>query len=468
MTNSKRGRFFLLGVLTVTLLFPLFFQGVAQAAGGEAANDVAADKLAKVLSLTDRIIDEELALLSHNTNFRIETNDQSKGRSMRQFLYNLTASGVSLASATTITAHRWANTRPDQKLLEVSAAGLVTGQAIIQGGIVTEKVLDMIQERRAGRRGYSLKEATATTEEFKTKIDALLRQRDEQIASLDPAAYSSATMKAVSAETLVLFELRNLSLAEFARFYADQRKRKSSRDNSYLNGLLATSAGGYGGSLMGLLATSRGQPSLTVPAGIGFITSSALVMASPVVNRFVGRRAHRKGALEIRARLGEISESSLLALDGSLNDLAVKSKQSVLPGYSQRMAIYAAECDVLRKQLEREKQVETKSDSQFKKRMVANAIISGPKLAWGVMLITAGDGFENRPVRFNERVAEAATVYTVSHSAWLLDTVTSGSTPGSLKFTIGGQVPFEVKDLEYRLGKLEELKALKVRSISDK
>ncbi|HMP54288.1 MAG TPA: hypothetical protein PKD05_22275, partial [Candidatus Melainabacteria bacterium] len=60
MTNSKRGRFFLLGVLTVTFLFQPLFQGVAQAAGGEAAADVAADKLAKVLSLTDRIIDEEL------------------------------------------------------------------------------------------------------------------------------------------------------------------------------------------------------------------------------------------------------------------------------------------------------------------------------------------------------------------------------------------------------------------------
>ena len=253
--------------------------------------------------------------------------------------------------------------------------------------------------------------------------------------------------------------MRNLSLAEFARFYADQRKRKSARDNSYLNGLLATSAGGYGGSLMGLLATSRGQPSLTVPAGIGFITSSALVMASPVVNRFVGNRAHKKGALEIRARLGEISQSSLLALDANLNDLALKNKQSVIPGYTERMAIYSAECDVLRRQLEREKQVESKGDSQFKKRMVANALISGPKLAWGVMLITAGDGFENRPARFNERVAEAATVYTVSQSAWLLDTVTSGSTPGSLKFTIGGQVPFEVKDLEYRLEKLAELKS---------
>lgn len=253
--------------------------------------------------------------------------------------------------------------------------------------------------------------------------------------------------------------MRNLSLAEFARFYADQRKRKSARDNSYLNGLLATSAGGYGGSLMGLLATSRGQPSLTVPAGIGFITSSALVMASPVVNRFVGNRAHKKGALEIRARLGEISQSSLLALDANLNDLALKNKQSAIPGYTQRMAIYSAECDVLRRQLEREKQVESKGESQFKKRMVANALISGPKLAWGVMLITAGDGFENRPARFNERVAEAATVYTVSQSAWLLDTVTSGSTPGSLKFTIGGQVPFEVKDLEYRLEKLAELKS---------
>ncbi|MEZ4537492.1 MAG: hypothetical protein R3D26_21200 [Cyanobacteriota/Melainabacteria group bacterium] len=209
---------------------------------------------------------------------------------------------------------------------------------------------------------------------------------------------------------------------------------------------------------MGLLATSRGQPSLTVPAGIGFITSSALVMASPVVNRFVGNRAHKKGALEIRARLGEISQSSLLALDANLNDLALKINRALFPAI-QRMAIYSAECDVLRRQLEREKQVESKGDSQFKKRMVANALISGPKLAWGVMLITAGDGFENRPARFNERVAEAATVYTVSQSAWLLDTVTSGSTPGSLKFTIGGQVPFEVKDLEYRLEKLAELKS---------
>lgn len=449
LTISKRVRTFFLGVLIAHCLFSLIFPCPARAA----------DELASILSLTDQIIDEELALLSHNTNFRIETNDQSKGRSLRQFLYNLTASSVSLASATTISASRWANTRPDQNLLEVSAAGLVAGQAIIQGGIVTEKALDMIQERRARRRGYSLKEATATTEELKTNIDALLRRRDDLVAALDPAVYSSAIKKALSAETLVLFEMRNLSLAEFARFYADQRKRKSARDNSYLNGLLATSAGGYGGSLMGLLATSRGQPSLTVPAGIGFITSSALVMASPVVNRFVGNRAHKKGALEIRARLGEISQSSLLALDANLNDLALKNKQSVIPGYTERMAIYSAECDVLRRQLEREKQVESKGDSQFKKRMVANALISGPKLAWGVMLITAGDGFENRPARFNERVAEAATVYTVSQSAWLLDTVTSGSTPGSLKFTIGGQVPFEVKDLEYRLEKLAELKS---------
>lgn len=149
MTISKRVRTFLLGVLTAHCLFSLIFPCPASAA----------DELASILSLTDQIIDEELALLSHNTNFRIETNDQSKGRSLRQFLYNLTASSVSLASATTISASRWANTRPDQNLLEVSAAGLVAGQAIIQGGIVTEKALDMIQERRAApwlfvERGY--------------------------------------------------------------------------------------------------------------------------------------------------------------------------------------------------------------------------------------------------------------------------------------------------------------------------
>lgn len=185
LTISKRVRTFLLGVLTAHCLFSLIFPCPASAA----------DELASILSLTDQIIDEELALLSHNTNFRIETNDQSKGRSLRQFLYNLTASSVSLASATTISASRWANTRPDQNLLEVSAAGLVAGQAIIQGGIVTEKALDMIQERRARRRGYSLKEATATTEELKTNIDALLRRRDDLVAALDPAVYSSAIKK---------------------------------------------------------------------------------------------------------------------------------------------------------------------------------------------------------------------------------------------------------------------------------
>ncbi len=433
----------------------------------KSAYDVEAElALEDVHSLTRRILDLELEILRHNTFFRIETNDQSKFRSIRQFLYNLSASSVSLGSSTTIMSHRWSTDKPNNDVLEAGAIGLVVGQAIIQAGIVTEKLVDLARERRAWKKGYSPKQVTVRVSELKDQLDELLARRVSTLSSLKNV--SPGTLKILTDETRVLVQLRNLVLMEFARFYADQSKRRTSRNVSYINGLVATAAGGYGGSLIGLLGVTRQKPSYTVPAGIGFIASSAAVLVSPYVNRFFANRAKDRGMAEARAALGELSMGSMETLDTDLNALSMAVK-TAKPGerpfhIQERLSVYSSEFEILRQQLLRESSGMSEGKRLFRRRVLANGVIAGSKMAWGVMLITAGAGLSNNGVAFNKRVAEAATVYTVGQGAWVADSLSSGTTPKSLKFTVGGQISFELEKLEKRYERLKELEELVVDS----
>jgi len=73
------------------------------------------------------------------------------------------------------------------------------------------------------------------------------------------------------------------------------------------------------------------------------------------------------------------------------------------------------------------------------------------------MLINAGSTAYNSPIRFNRTVAQAATVYTVSQSLWLADTLYSAKRPKALKFPVGGELQLPVQKLEERLKLLESL-----------
>ncbi|MGD9683791.1 MAG: hypothetical protein AB7W16_21710 [Candidatus Obscuribacterales bacterium] len=412
---------------------------------------------------TDRIVDRELEILKLNTKFRIANAYQSKFRTIRQFAYNFLSSGFALAGSTVLATERWATRTPDPTVLEYGSAMLVTGQGIIQGGILTEAFLDKLRDRSVKKKKLDPASALASIKSLQAEIDELLGRRQKELAPLES---DPDTARLIEHETRVLELMRDLGIEEFARFYAERHSNVVSRNVSYLNGLVATGAGGYCGSLMGLLTASTGNKTLATPSGIGFIVSSSTVMASPFINRFFTRRARAAGLSEMLAEIpGSGSgpggfEKLQAALDILSREMASIPESKYPPRLRKRHVVYKAELELLSHQLEREATVASKADRQFAHRALMNTAIAAPKLAWGTMLIYSGSALPDRSFSFNKTVASAATVYTVSNSLSVVDAVSSIKRPRSQKFIIGGQVPLALGKLDQRLLELDTLDAL--------
>lgn len=414
---------------------------------------------------TDQILDRQLEILKLNTRFRIANAYQSKFRTIRQFAYNFLSAGFALAGSTVLATERWATKSPDPTVLEYGSAMLVTGQGIIQGGILTEALLDKIKDRSIKKKKLDPGSVLASIKGLQDEIDELLAGRQKELAPLrgDPQ-----TARLIEHETRVLELMRDLCIEEFARFYAERHGNVVSRNVSYLNGLVATGAGGYGGSLMGLLTASTGNKTLAVPSGIGFVVSSSTVMASPFINRYFTKRARAASLSEMLAEIsgsGSNSGSSSFekmqaALDLLSREMAAIPESKYPPGLRKRHVVYKAELELLSHQLEREAEVVSKADRQFAHRVLMNTAIAAPKLAWGTMLIFSGSALPDRSYSFNKTVASAATVYTVSNSLSVVDAVSSIKRPRSQKFIIGGQVPLALGKLDQRLLELDTLDAL--------
>ncbi|MCA9802892.1 MAG: hypothetical protein KC777_13050 [Cyanobacteria bacterium HKST-UBA02] len=416
---------------------------------------------------TDHIVDRELEILKLNTKFRIANAYQSKFRTIRQFAYNFLSAGFALAGSTVLATERWATKTPDPTVLEYGSAMLVTGQGIIQGGILTEAFLDKLRDRSVKKKKLDPESALASIKSLQAEIDELLSGRQKELA---PLLSDPETARLIEHETRVLELMRDLSIEEFARFYAERHSNVVSRNVSYLNGLVATGAGGYCGSLMGLLTASTGNKTLATPSGIGFVVSSSAVMASPFINRYFTRRAR---AASLSEMLAEIScpdsgsgsgsgcfEKLQAALDILSREMASIPESKYPPRLRKRHVVYKAELELLSHQLQRETEVASKADRQFAHRALMNTAIAAPKLAWGTMLIYSGSALPDRPFSFNKTVASAATVYTVSNSLSVVDAVSSIKRPRSQKFIIGGQVPLALGKLDQRLLELDTLDAL--------
>lgn len=431
-----------------------------------AASSIDSNNETELRFLTNEVLSKELDILRLNTVYRIASGYQTRSRTIRQFLYNFTASGVSLGATTTIMAHRWGTDSPDRGTLEAGAIGLVIGQAIVDGGIAIEYAIDKFREIANRKEKLDPKSVRDSIHFLKLELDSLLEARAKKIESLE--SMPKNTRRIILAETAVLNDIRNLALLEFARFYADEHKRKTSRNVSYINGIIATGAGGYGGSLLGLLAVTERNSRLTIPAGIGFIVSSATVMVSPITNRLFSKWSKNKTKREIRESLGNLSDHNLENLGGNLNRLSVVVNSTRngerLKEIDSRIAVYAAEFDMLTNQMNREEHRNQRATALFKDRLISNTMIASAKTTWGTMLIFAGARQSQKPVQFNRTIAQAATVYTVGQSAWVADTLLSGKRPKSLKFPIGGQIKIPVEKLEKRIDRLRNIEGMLIKS----
>lgn len=441
---------------------------------------LAPDANSRIVALTNEALLKEIELIKLNTNFRMSTTEKGRAKPWRVFLYNMAGSAVATAGITTIAAERWRTwQRPataSRNTLQAGPTMLLISHSIMTGGVLLEAALDLINDHKQHTKGLDAKATKKRAIELRDAIDQKLTERDSVLASLSEQDRAIAT-----AEGLVLKDIRNMALAEYAQFHVRSAKRKAARNFSYLNGFSAATTGGYLGSLCGLLAVAERNPRLAGPAGIGFTISGANIATGPLLGRATAYLAGKATKSRINRELGTFAPAQLQDHFSLLKQNSLRDD----PGLNTRLAIYEEADDIFKRQAQMNAAEKKKADKEFMERCFYNAIIGGTKMGWGIQLANAGYGFHagptpkaptlpvkvaGKPVNvqvgralkspgqlFAKRVAQGSTTYIPGTSLWMIDTVQARTRGEMDVYTMGSQDALPHQKLKARMSKLENM-----------
>lgn len=426
---------------------------------------------AQLESINKEVLEKELQLFKLNTTFRIETTERNRRKPWRVFFYNLMGSSVATAGITTIAAERWRTWRSPAKakrgVLKAGPILLLTSHSIMTGGILIEAFLDAVNDHKQKKKGFDPKTMQKRATELRDAIDQKLTERNQVVNSLGSVA--AAELAQVNNEGLVLQDLRNLAMAEYVQFHVRAKKRTLSRNVAYLNGFFSATTGGYLGSLMGLLAVTNRNPRYAGPAGIGFTLSGMSIVAGPILGRMAGNAAGALAKSQLKRQLGPVAPAHLAEHITTLKACSAGGE----PRLSTRIAIYEETDGLLARQAKMNAAEKKKADKEYRERLIANAMIGGTKMAWGIQLMNAGFNFHQVPKPqarpsyihkaqtpaqvFAHRVAQGSTSYIPGTSLWILDTLQARARGEMDVYTMGQQSALPHQKLKDRLDRLEAM-----------
>lgn len=454
---------FLVAIVAISLQI-MTIPGVVRAETQPQLRSYISNESEGILHLTNKIAKKELELLRLNTRFRIATTKVSKWKRWRTFLYNAGGSACSFSGITTIAAENWSTwQRPKTASRNTLKAGptlLLIGHAIPMGGTIIEAGLDKINDIKRHRKGFSEKRTLKRVLELKSEIDGMLGERNKLIEA--SSSLTGIQKELAVAEGRVLKDIRDLALVEYAQFYVRARKRHISRDVAYLNAMAITGTGGFQGSLNGILSVANRRRSMAGPAGLGFLESGALIVLAPWIKKGTAKLTGKFAKKSILKKLGDMGDTTIDNLDADrtkLRDVVMKLPSQEEPRQlAKRVAIYVGESEVFRQQEAFNAAEAKKAAREWKERVLFNAAIGGPKMAWGTQLAYAGFRYYNgAPQRFSRIIANGSTCFVVGTSVWMLDTLQSRARGEIDLYTMGVQEATPIHKLQRRIKRLEEL-----------
>lgn len=436
--------------------------------------------MARIESLANQALQNEVEFLILNTRFRMATTDKSRLKPWRVFLYNLAGSGVATAGITTIAAERWRTwQRPataNRGALKAGPILLLTSHSIMTGSVIVEALLDAVNDCKQRKRGLDAKGTQKRAMELCAAIDRALAERDQLLSRTSSLPESERQM--LAAEGVVLKDFRNMALAEYIQFHIRAKRRLGARNVSYLNQLSAATTGGYLGSLCGLLAVADRNPRLAGPAGIGFTISGANIVTGPIIGRIAGNFAAKRAKKRLDRECGKIGPVQFSEHITVLKSMLTAQDERL----AARVSSYETADLVFKQQVQMNAAEKKKADKEFLERCAFNAAIGGTKMAWGIQLTNAGYGFKQpapaprataraatrpssvpvKPLKtpaqlFAKRVAQGSTSYIPGTSLWILDTLQARLRGELDVYSLGSQSALPHQQLKNREAKLLEL-----------
>jgi hypothetical protein len=393
--------------------------------------------VSNVEEINRQIILKEIELERYSVSFRKYNNVQGRWRGWRYFLSQeansaLTASGLTVQLIDRERVINRANVfklndKGELKYVQNSTnrvtqeRGLVLqmiGQYIGATGSAIELGINYYHGYKARKAGYGPAHGIAHVLKLKGEIEALFVERAKLIES---GNLDGDDLAIARAEELVLRDITDMGLQEYATFHASARRFRAFQDSLYRLDI-AKNITGATGNLVNVVATHNRTPRLSGPAGVLTTTSGALIMLTPLMARGVGKivELRHKRALkpilagtsphsvdqldEHRAALAAL-ESKFRGTDVSQNTPANSNKSLTL------LAAYDKESAQRRKQLAlatREIRAGTRSATQ---NIGTGFAVGGSKIALGVTNMIAGWKYSKFAHKSNSVVAAGTISY---------------------------------------------------------
>ncbi|MCA0314282.1 MAG: hypothetical protein LCH63_10640 [Candidatus Melainabacteria bacterium] len=344
---------------------------------------------------------KELELIGLNAKYRVESTKVDRYKTWRSFAFNMGQYVFSNIGIDHVAYARWRTwQRPStagKSFLTFGPSFLIVGHSIGTAGALTELTIDAWRARQLRKMKMDEKSYRQKVNELKSEIDRLLLRRQTLIESKQ---FSEEAAKFASREGALLKNMRDAALIEYRNFCVRGKAFRTGRDVANLMSLGGATTGGYLGALCGLLAITNRKPNIAGPAGIGFIVSGGFIVLGPVVSKVSSIAASRRLTRSLDKELGQLDLESVKNLESGsieLSRLADNVDLSSAEGMKIRLKLYQAGAAAFHKDSAMALAEKLNASREFKERVLANTLIGGTKIGWGVQLARAGFGFHQAP-----------------------------------------------------------------------
>ncbi len=434
----------------------------------------------KLESLTKQIAQKEMQLLRLNTDFLRECTKVGKLKPTRLFLYNLAASGCATAGSASITGTRW-HYWTDPRMMPRSTALtgptlLLIAHCIVIGGVATEGAIDAIDDHRVEKKGLDIGTTRKRVLGIKGELDSMLAEHEKLLA--EPQGLTGDELAIAKTEEDILKDVRDLSLIEYAQLFVRAHKFFANRNTNSIVTLFAAGTGGFGGSLLGIVAIKKREPRLNGPGGINFIVSGATIVLTPETIRLAANLAGNAAEKKIASQLTISGRRSIADLDthrARLEQLLAKTNTNEHPNILntvRRLTGYQQQTVLFNAQTISRTEEQYLADKELKERMFFAAAIGGPKISWGANLCNAGFGYHKAPPVITpetptevahpgrllvKRIAIGGTSYLPGNSMWTLDTLQSRVREERRNQMLASQKTLPALLLEERMARVRQI-----------
>jgi hypothetical protein len=347
-----------------------------------------------VSGVTDDLIMKEIALLRLNASLKLNSLPHSRWGARRWALVGMTNNTLTSVGAFATAAGRFRYINKPKKapvnFFERAAICRVIANAITASGATIELAADGISVWKEHKNGTDLGTTRRYANSLIAEIDQLLAQREAGVSRM---AIDSPDRIFLTKQGDVLQDMRDLGCNEFARFYAEAKGNRITRDLNYTISLLSnleSGAGSFYGSVRAPLlrrVNSRTRTRMGGVAGITDIVSGSLNIAAPLISRGGGAlvRVISRDKLSRELDLKQIDNLDAVQHHKEQFEASVK-QQPALNVHAEllRAKAFDAQIDILQQHEKLRHSEERAARHRLVENMVNSGVSGGTKIANGV------------------------------------------------------------------------------------